>query len=344
MRTTVTLTTATAPGAIALLQLHGDGAGQLLRELAGVADWPGHLLRRCDFAGIDSGLAYLRNEAWAQLMPHGGPRVVRELIDAICERGATYQSQPDSQSLYPEAASAVEADVLATIARAASPAAIDLLAAQPDLWRRAIRVRGRAPWVDVLACSEVLDRLLDPPMVVVVGQPNVGKSTLSNHVLGRAASLVADLPGTTRDWVGGLAELGSGPTTVAVRWLDTPGLRGTADAPERQAILLSSPLAKQAQVLIAMRDSEQDWPDPEDLGRRPDLHVFNKVDLCPEVPDDALAISAHQGIGIDVLVRHILELLGLVDLYRPVLWAFSPTLRKAMSDPSIDLQHYLGKG
>ncbi|NJL31882.1 MAG: GTP-binding protein [Phycisphaerales bacterium] len=59
--------------------------------------------------------------------------------------------------------------------------------------------------------------------VVVAGQPNVGKSTLMNKMLGRSASLVADLPGTTRDWVAGWVELEG----VALHWMDTPGLRHT---------------------------------------------------------------------------------------------------------------------
>ena len=154
-------------------------------------------------------------------------------VDAAdLEPGKTYYYRSvdwGAPSLYPEAGDRLEAESLAAMARAASPAAIDLLAHQPSLWRMALRRHsaggGHDPdhagagsltdrhRVQILGRSEVLDRLIDPSLVVVVGQPNVGKSTLTNQMLGRSVSIVADLPGTTRDWVAGLAEI-SGSSSI----------------------------------------------------------------------------------------------------------------------------------
>ena len=58
-----------------------------------------------------------------------------------------------------------------------------------------------------LARSRRLNRLIEPPLVVVVGAANVGKSTLGNALVGRSMSIATDLPGSTRDYTSGRVEL-----------------------------------------------------------------------------------------------------------------------------------------
>ena len=331
----VVVTTAPNPGAIGLVQVLGPKAADLLSQLTGIDDWPTQRLRLADFSGIDRGLAVLFRDDWAQLMPHGGPHVIRKLLDRLIELGASYEPDPPARQIYPEADSVCEAEMLALLARAASPAAIDLLLAQPRLWRS---------WLDkpdedaaaILARSDRLDRLVDPPSAVVFGRPNVGKSTLTNRMLGRAASIVADLPGTTRDWVAGLAELGPPAAAVAVRWLDTPGLRDSDDSVEQSAIALARIAVEQADVLVAMRDPETDWPDADHLPRQADIWVTNKIDEPPEDPgsgdlESPLSTSALYGSGIQDLERLVLGRLALDDLDAESLWAFSPALRAAIA-------------
>ncbi len=362
----ITLTTATAPGAIAIIQLCGAGIERFLGKITNRADWPMRRLRLVDLAGVDQGIAVRLDDRRAQLMPHAGPRVVDRLIEELINAGAEYTADPPAAQLFPEAASEIEADMLVCIARAASPAAIDLLLAQPDNWRRWMDQPDRGAPASVLDQSKTLDKLIDPPCVVVVGRPNVGKSTLTNYLLGRSASLVADMPGTTRDWVGALTELvaactlNESPWSVAVHWIDTPGLRTADDAAgtlnpnnapdhvELQAIELAAPIIRNADVVIAMRDPATDWPAPSSLPRDPDLYVINKID-SPR-PSDALAadhpttpISARTGQGIEQLQQQILDRLNLSRRPPETLWAFTPALRDLTAAGDWDgLKRYLG--
>ncbi len=310
----VCLMTAPTPGAVAIVQLHGAGVSDMLRQLTGVKEWVESKQRLVNFGEIDQGLAVLMagagseaesgggdGQPWAQLFPHSGPRVVRLLLDRLLELGCEVVAELPPALAYPEAHDDIQAAMLATLAKAASPAAIDLLLAQPDLWRQ---LQAHPPTPDearrILTRSTQLDRLVTPATVVVVGRPNVGKSTLTNRLLGRAASIVADLPGTTRDWVAGLAEIqaggaGGGETSgrgVAVRWLDTPGLRDSDDAIEQQAITLARQVISQADVIIAMRDAATEWPELATLGREPDMWVVNKVDE-PSAPPPPMKNTIH---------------------------------------------------
>ena len=344
----IVVATASNPGAIGLVQLFGPGAADLLRQLTSVDDWPTQRLRLADFAGIDVGLAVLLRDGWAQLMPHGGPQVMRRLLDRLIDLGAVYEPDPPARQAYPEADSDCEAEMLALLARAASPAAIDLLLAQPKLWRRWVE-RPAEDANAVIGRSDQLDLLVDPPAVVVVGRPNVGKSTLTNRMLGRAASIVADLPGTTRDWVAGLAELGPPASAVAVRWLDTPGLRESDDPIERRAIDLARLAVEQAEVLIAMRDPQSPWPDADHLPRTPDVWILNKVDDPQDDRgrgdrDAPLLTSALHGPGVAELERLVALRLGLADPSPDSLWAFSPTLRTLLTEGDHkSLRDYLGE-
>ncbi len=366
----ITLTTAPNPGAVAIIQLRGPGVIDMLKRLTGRSTWQAGRVRYVPLADIDQGCAVLLGQPpgpWAQLMPHGGPRVVQKLLDWLIEDGGRFEPQPPARDIYPEAQSDLEADMLAAMARAASPAAVDMLLAQPALWQNA--PHEQLDHEKVTRQSMALDRLIDPPSVVVIGPANVGKSTLTNRLMGKAVSVVADLPGTTRDWVGGLVELSPWATcrhigdtvdgdqsqisdalltAVAVRWLDTPGLRQSNDAIEQHAIELARRVIIDADVLISMRDEASPWPGADLLPRAADLWVVNKIDDGRPIGDGSqasnpLAITALHDAGIDALQGCVLQRLGLADLHPLRLWAFSPTLRDAVQQRSTSsLAAYVG--
>ena len=358
----VTLATPLRPGAIAVLQWSGSGARDALCGLTGVTRWTQGEPRLCDLGGIDTGLAVLLDQRTAQVTPHGGVRVVERLLERLLALGGRLVPEPDPRSLFVEAKSPIEADAMAAIARAASPMAIDLLAAQPGLWLDLLAAEAPpcAAMNDeqrrgLLERSAVLDRLIEPPTVVVVGPPNAGKSTLTNRLLGEAASIVGDLPGTTRDWVGTRVELvgEAGPDhRVAVRWLDTPGLREASPDPiETRAMDAARRVAAEAEVLIAIRAADQPWPEADALPRPPELWLLSRGDEAAAQsapcgngwsPIAPLRVSAHTGEGLADLQLAVLHALGLADAHRPAPWCFSPALQRALGTPLLDLDAYLG--
>ncbi|MHB1157122.1 MAG: GTPase [Phycisphaerales bacterium] len=358
-----TLVTANAPGAIAILQLHGPGSLDIAERLCNAR--PTQHCKLASFDGIDEGLVVAMRDDFVQLMPHGGPRVIQRLLARLHELGVTTADTLPPRELYPEAACDLQADMLASLAAAASPAAIDLLLDQPRCWREALS-HDSLDFAAITGQSHRLDQLIIPPTVVLVGRPNVGKSTLTNRVIGRSASITADLPGTTRDWVAGLANISfefrvssfdnttrnpkletrNATAALAVRWFDTPGLRDGDDPLEQRAIALASRVIQSADVLIALRDPSNDWPDVTACNRRPDLWVMNKADAecaMSDVRCSMLKISALRGDGVDALFAAIADQLKLTHIDTDIPWAFSTTLKQliAAGKPS-QLRNYAG--
>ncbi|MCP3902840.1 MAG: hypothetical protein GY715_04315 [Planctomycetes bacterium] len=310
--------TAPTPGAIGLIELHGDVAG-VLERLTTVRAWPVGRLRLVRFDEIDEGLAGRIRPDVAHLMPHGGPRVMQRLVARLAELGAPVADPVDvaPRDRYPEARDEVEALMLATLARAHSPLAVDLLLDQPRRWRDRPAFAAEDE-----ERSRRLDRLVDPPRVVLAGPPNVGKSTLSNALFGRALSITLDRPGTTRDYTRGWLDLGG----LVVQWHDTPGLRDGADEIERRAIALAVDLMESADLLVAITDGGHPWPV---LPRRPHLRVASRTDLG-ERADADVSVCAPSGDGIADLVRLLRDaLVPPDDLAHPGPWRFDARLERA---------------
>ena len=125
-----------------------------------------------------------------------------------------------------------------------------------------------------------LDRLLGLPRVAIAGAANVGKSTLANQLFAQERSITADRAGTTRDWVGDVANVDG----LAVMLLDTPGLRATGDPIERTAIARSRPQIEAADLVLLVLDAARPL-EPEQrplLDAFPDaLRIANKADRKP---------------------------------------------------------------
>ena len=317
-------------GAVAVIEVIGD-VSACLEALCG-RDVEVGALRLRRFEGIDEGLVARLAPERAQLMPHGGTRIVERLAKWLALHGAHWIDDPlaartafDPIELFPEANDPIEALALATMARAASPLAVPLLLAQSERWS-AFRADPTAPALntDDLARAARLMRLVDAPRVALVGRPNAGKSTLSNALLGRTGSIVSAEEGTTRDAVSARIDLAG----LVVEWFDLPGVRETTDEVERAAIGLAQTLLQDADFVISLAAPGVPWLT---LDRPPDLRLFGKSDIA--APDDAartnadLVVSAATGEELATLrqlVRDTLVPRADRESKRP--WRFDPRL------------------
>lgn len=124
--------------------------------------------------------------------------------------------------------------------------------------------------------------------VALIGETNVGKSTLLNALVGEERAIVSDIAGTTRDTIEDTLVLDG----ILYRFIDTAGLRETEDEIERLGIARSRKAAEEAQIVIeiqgATQEPHQDPPRPslqrEGEERGSYIHVINKADLLPAVP------------------------------------------------------------
>ncbi|MCA9273131.1 MAG: 50S ribosome-binding GTPase [Phycisphaerales bacterium] len=301
--------------ALAAIDIFAHSAGELepfIRKHAGVRTKPGDM-KLAHLAGVDHGLVIHWTDTFAQLTPHGGVAVVDELIKVLGSAGAEIVADVDPIEAYPEARSDVDARSLAALSHAVSPMAVDLLLAQHERWEKG----DRKP-TDVRTDRDVrLMRLIGPALVAVVGEPNVGKSTLLNTLAGRELAIVSDEAGTTRDHVGALINLGG----LVVRWVDTPGVRD-ATGPEAQAIGLAQRLIADADLVIAVGDMTTGDP-REVAGVEPGMVVALRADLGKPDWQHDLAVSAATGDGMPELVSLVRDrLVPMADLEDPGPWKF----------------------
>jgi tRNA modification GTPase len=163
-----------------------------------------------------------------------------------------------------------------------------------------------------------LSWLLHPPRIAIIGVPNAGKSTLANRQFGQQRSIVADLPGTTRDYVEDFANLGGLP----VQLVDTPGLRVAGGELESAAIAASAEQIALADLRILLLDPTQARARQQELADYyPDaLKVSGKADLGSVW--EGIALSATTGAGIGELEAEIRRRFGCAVLphARPCVW------------------------
>lgn len=150
--------------------------------------------------------------------------------------------------------------------------------------------------------------------VVLVGQPNVGKSSLLNRLAGFEAAIVTEMAGTTRDTVREAIQIRGVPLHI----VDTAGLRETDDAVEKIGIARTWAAVEKADVALLLVDAAHGVGDAEAaiLARLPPLArltVHNKIDVTAEPPraaGDAVWLSARTGAGVDLLRDRLLEAAG----------------------------------
>ena len=150
--------------------------------------------------------------------------------------------------------------------------------------------------------------------VVLIGQPNVGKSSLLNQLAGFEAAIVTEIAGTTRDTVREAIQIQGVPLHI----IDTAGLRETEDEVERFGIARTWAAVGKADVALLLVDAARGLSEREAaiLARLPELTrltIHNKIDVTGEAPRAAgneVWLSAKTGAGMDLLRDKLLESAG----------------------------------
>ena len=149
--------------------------------------------------------------------------------------------------------------------------------------------------------------------LVIIGKPNVGKSSLLNVLLKEKRAIVTDIPGTTRDIIEEYLNIDGIPIKIT----DTAGIRETEDTVEKIGVERSREKIEEADLIILILDSsrELEEEDKEIINTIKDKNhivLLNKTDLDRKIADidldNQINISAKTGYGIDELKNKIKEL------------------------------------
>ena len=160
------------------------------------------------------------------------------------------------------------------------------------------------------------------PKFAIIGQPNVGKSSLLNALAGADVAIVTAIAGTTRDKVTQTIQIAGIPINI----IDTAGIRDLADAPdevERIGIERTWQAVASADLILHVLDAAHGptLGDEEIANRLPDkvpvIRIWNKIDVSGHkpaldvLPDTThIYLSAAEGTGMDLLRDEILRLGG----------------------------------
>ena len=172
----------------------------------------------------------------------------------------------------------------------------------------------------VLSTSGTGELIRGGATVVIAGATNIGKSTLFNAMIGYSRAIVTDVPGTTRDAIEALIDVGDWP----VRLIDTAGIRETSDVVERLGIEVSERWLRSAHIVLACGDSMAQLMETVGLVtsmiEAPVIPVRTKGDLggerpsiaegMPPVIESPVIVSAHTGVGLAELAMRIQSVLS----------------------------------
>ncbi len=164
-----------------------------------------------------------------------------------------------------------------------------------------------------LAGARAAEIVRDGLHVVIAGAPNVGKSSLLNHLAGRDVAIVSEVAGTTRDVIEVALDLDG----LKIVLFDTAGLRDSPDEIEQIGVARAKKRIDEADLVLALSDSEEV---AQVETTAPVLHVRSKGDLSPT--NDRLAISTLTGEGIsellDLISAHGAQLRSAVEAGAPL--------------------------
>ena len=296
-------------------------------------------------------------EDTVEISCHGGLYVTRRILREIIAAGAepACAGEFTKRAFLNGKLSLTQAEAVADIISAEGESALQsanlmregaLFRAVRDVGERLVRLLGSlAAWTDypdedipetdpaaiesaLEDCSSRLTKILedyDSGRIfregidsVIVGRPNVGKSTLMNALLGYERSIVTEAAGTTRDVVEEQLKLGD----VVLRLSDTAGLRDADNEVEQIGVRLAKKALERAQLIFAVFDGSEPLTDEDidlldKIKDRRHVIIINKSDLPQKLDlkyiqsDIILKVSAKSALGLDQIRDAVYEMWGL---------------------------------
>ncbi|MBO4541105.1 MAG: tRNA uridine-5-carboxymethylaminomethyl(34) synthesis GTPase MnmE [Bacilli bacterium] len=296
----------------------------------------------------------MTGEDVVEVIPHGSMLIVNEIIEAFLGKGAVYASRGEfsSRAFYHGKMDLVEAEAVNDLINATTIEAKDLalksLSGEASKLFRPIEKRiselyalievgiDYPEYTDIEEASEakiasetkeivsLVDELIqnghegrivkEGVKIALVGEPNVGKSSLLNALLKEEKAIVSAIPGTTRDVVEGDLNIHG----VAIHLLDTAGIHKTEDKIEEVGVKRSEKTIENADVVVLVHDGREETLSQQEkdiIGKiegKPLIIAYNKEDLLEEKEDGKLYISASNG-NIEPLKEAIFQALSLSE-------------------------------
>jgi len=173
------------------------------------------------------------------------------------------------------------------------------------------RIKNVIEEIDKLLSTYSFGRVIrDGVNVAIVGQTNVGKSSLMNYILKESRAIVSSIPGTTRDVIREEVSIDG----VLFRMFDTAGIRKSKDEIEKEGVARSREAVKDSDLILFLGDveqlfSEELYSELQGLNKQENIiKVLNKIDLqeTNNVKADA-KLSAKTGEGISNLLNLLKE-------------------------------------
>ena len=309
-----------------VLELQGHGGPQVLQlvlerclELGARVALPGEFSQR---AFLNGKLDLAQAEAIADLIDAGSREAARSAVRAL--------DGEFSRKVNALRAALIELRLLVEATLDFPEEDIDFLR-QAKAWERLDEISARLEAVLAQARQGAL--LREGLSVVLIGQPNVGKSSLMNQLAGHDAAIVTEIAGTTRDSLREAIQIEGVPLHV----IDTAGLRDTEDPVERLGIARAWAALEQADVAVLLVDAQHGVGAEEAkiIARLPAIAMLtahNKIDLSHETARASadgreVWLSAKSGEGVDLLRRQLLTLAGWVGVGEGVFTARARHLR-----------------
>jgi len=248
---------------------------------------------------------------------HGGRAAVQAVVRALVSAGCTERTW--REHLATQHAGTIETEAWIALASATTERTGGILLDQArGALRREIEstiglLQGGKTHKAQAKIQSLLDRgriglhLTKPWRIVIAGQPNVGKSSLINALVGYQRSIVFDQPGTTRDVLSARTALDGWP----IELIDTAGLRKSDDPLEAAGISKAQETLATADLILIVYEAAAPWTQQNAtlhnlIAPYDHLVIFNKCDLGASPADD----GRPSGISVSALTREGLELLA----------------------------------